>query len=95
MAVGRSPVQEAGANQSTIFVQERSATWRRSPPSPAAVVVVVEEIVVGKSATDRVETVRDTVRRTEVEVEDDRTTGTGTAAKPGAPIVPSDPGPSR
>jgi uncharacterized protein (TIGR02271 family) len=56
---------------------------------------VVEEIVVGKSATDRVETVRDTVRRTEVEVEDDRTTGTGTAAKPGAPIVPSDPGPSR
>ena len=31
---------------------------------------VVEEVVVGKTATDRTETVRDTVRRTDVEVED-------------------------
>jgi uncharacterized protein (TIGR02271 family) len=31
---------------------------------------VVEEVVVGKEATERKETVRDTVRRTEVEVED-------------------------
>ncbi len=31
---------------------------------------VVEEVVVGKTETDRVETVRDTVRRTDVEVED-------------------------
>ena len=30
---------------------------------------VVEEVVVGKTATDRTETVRDTVRRTDVEVE--------------------------
>ncbi len=31
---------------------------------------VVEEVVVGKTETDRVETVRDTVRRTDVEIED-------------------------
>ncbi|MGI4789008.1 MAG: YsnF/AvaK domain-containing protein [Janthinobacterium lividum] len=31
---------------------------------------VVEEVVVGKTATDRTETVRDTVRRTDVEVDD-------------------------
>ena len=41
---------------------------------------VVEEVVVGKTATDRTETVRDTVRRTDVEVEEltdtNRTTGT-------------------
>lgn len=30
---------------------------------------VVEEVVINKAATDRVETIRDTVRRTEVEVE--------------------------
>ena len=30
---------------------------------------VVEEVVVGKEATERTETVRDTVRRTDVEVE--------------------------
>lgn len=34
---------------------------------------VVEEVVVRKSAQDRVETVKDSVRRTEIEVEDDRT----------------------
>lgn len=42
---------------------------------------VVEEVVVGKTATDRTETVRDTVRRTDVEVEDlsaTDTTRTGT-----------------
>lgn len=41
---------------------------------------VVEEIAVRKEAADRVETVRDTVRRTEVDVEDTtRTTRTGAA----------------
>ena len=41
---------------------------------------VVEEVVVGKTATDRVETVTDTVRRTDVEVEEipGTTTTTGT-----------------
>ena len=44
---------------------------------------VVEEVVVGKTATDRVETVTDTVRRTDVEVEEipgtATTTGTTTS----------------
>ena len=41
---------------------------------------VKEELVVNKDVRERTETVQDTVRRTEVEVEDDRTgtTGTGT-----------------
>jgi stress response protein YsnF len=36
---------------------------------------VKEEIVVHKEATDRVETVRDTVRRQDVEIERDDSTG--------------------
>lgn len=43
---------------------------------------VVGEVVVGRTADERVETVRDTVRRTEVEVEDDRP---GAGATPAAP----------
>ena len=39
---------------------------------------VKEELVVKKDVQERTETVSDTVRRTEVEVEDDRTTRTGT-----------------
>ena len=41
---------------------------------------VVEEVGIRKDATERTETVSDTVRRTEVEVEDERgnVTGTGT-----------------
>ncbi len=54
---------------------------------------VVEEVVVRKEAEERVQTVQDTVRRTEVEVEDDRraagttVTGdtTGTTTTPRAP----------
>ncbi len=41
---------------------------------------VVEEVVVGKTATDRVETVQDTVRRTDVEVEEVTDTATTTGA---------------
>ena len=37
---------------------------------------VREELSIRKESTERTETVRDTVRRTEVEIEDDRTTGT-------------------
>jgi uncharacterized protein (TIGR02271 family) len=43
---------------------------------------VVEELVVRKDAEERVQTVQDTVRRTEVEVEDERTG----AAKASAPV---------
>jgi uncharacterized protein (TIGR02271 family) len=47
---------------------------------------VTEELVVRKGVEERVETVRDTVRRTEVEVEDDRATVRGAAdGKAGVP----------
>ena len=40
---------------------------------------VIEELVVNKGVENRTETVRDTVRKTEVEVEDERgNRGTGT-----------------
>lgn len=42
---------------------------------------VVEEVVVGKDVTERAETVRDTVRRTDVEVEEITGTETETRAK--------------
>ncbi len=44
---------------------------------------VVEEVGIRKDATDRVETVRDTVRSTKVDVEDSRTTGTTTTGSAG------------
>ena len=47
---------------------------------------VTEEVVVRKGVEERVETIRDTVRRTEVEVEDDRATVRGAAdGKAGVP----------
>lgn len=46
---------------------------------------VVEEVVVRKSEEDRTETVRDTVRRTQVEVEDERHAGTNPATRPTNP----------
>ena len=47
---------------------------------------VVEEVVVGKTATDRTETARDTVRRTDVDVEliNAANTTTGTTGTMGA-----------
>jgi stress response protein YsnF len=42
---------------------------------------VVEEVVVGKEATERTETVRDTVRRTDVEVEKTDPNQSGTTRK--------------
>lgn len=38
---------------------------------------VREEVAIGKDVEERTETVSDKVRRTEVEVDDDRSSGTG------------------
>jgi uncharacterized protein (TIGR02271 family) len=46
---------------------------------------VKEELVIRKDETQRTETVQDTVRRTEVKVEDDRTSGKGLGTADGAP----------
>jgi uncharacterized protein (TIGR02271 family) len=62
------PVTEADRaafQQGTIEVTERAEEAVVSKQAR-----VVEELVVGKEATERTETVRDTVRRTEVEVEE-------------------------
>jgi uncharacterized protein (TIGR02271 family) len=85
--VERRPVDRAlsEADRAAAFqerVIEASATAEEAVIGKEA--RVVEEIAVHKEATDRTETVHDTVRRTEVEVEDtaagQRATGPGTAA---------------
>jgi uncharacterized protein (TIGR02271 family) len=86
----------------------RDRTFEATATSEEAVVSktarVVEEVVVSKGAEERVETVHDTVRRTEVEVDDDRASvrgaakaaaavpgapGAGKAATPGKPMNPA------
>jgi uncharacterized protein (TIGR02271 family) len=95
-AVDRAPTEadRASFDERTIEVAE---TAEEAVVSKEA--RVTEELVVGKSADEHVETVRDTVRRTEVEVDDDRrATGAGTAARPGTPAPqsgPADPGARR
>jgi stress response protein YsnF len=49
---------------------------------------VKEEIVVRKEADQRTKTVRDNLRRTEVEVEDDRTKASTPAAAPTTRVPP-------
>jgi uncharacterized protein (TIGR02271 family) len=57
---------------------------------------VKEELVVRKDAEERVQTVQDTVRRTEVEIEDDRTDRVaGTKTTGPAAGTPRTPGPNR
>ena len=79
------PATQADVNQAlhgrTIEVREKS-----EQPVVSKEARVVEEVVVGKEATQRTETVRDTVRRTDVEVEQvDKTNpaagNTGNAAR--------------
>lgn len=75
--VERHPVDRAAGTLPEDAFRER--TIEVSATSEEAVVSkearVVEEVGVRKEATERTETVRDTVRRTEVEVEDGRKTG--------------------
>jgi uncharacterized protein (TIGR02271 family) len=59
-------VGEAAFQERTIEVEERGEEAVVSKQAR-----VVEEVSVGKTATDRTETVRDTVRKTEVEVDRD------------------------
>jgi uncharacterized protein (TIGR02271 family) len=72
VAVERRPVDRAATDADLAAFQERTIEARAT--SEEAVVGkearVVEEIGVRKEATERTETVRDTVRSTKVEVED-------------------------
>jgi len=82
VTVQRHAVDRAVTGADTAF---REGTIEVTETSEVPVVSkearVVEEVVVGKTATDRVETVQDTVRRTDVEVEEVTGTATTTGAK--------------
>ncbi len=71
VTVSRQPVNQPVSDMGTAFKEQ---SFEVTETAEEAVVGkqarVVEEVVVGKTATDRVETIHDTVRRTDVEVED-------------------------
>ena len=70
VTVDRRPVDRAVTNADTAFKEGTfEVTETSEVPLVSKEARVVEEVVVGKTATDRTETVRDTVRRTDVNVE--------------------------
>ena len=75
VSVDRRPVNEVvrGAEAEGLF-QERDieVTTRSEEAVVEKETVVTEEVVVGKAVTEREEVVTDTVRKTEVEVDEDR-----------------------
>ncbi len=73
LSVGKRQVQRGGARVYT-YVTERPAEMTETAEAPvvAKEARAVEEVVVGKTATDRTETVSDTVRRTDMEGEEMR-----------------------
>jgi uncharacterized protein (TIGR02271 family) len=83
VAVERRPVDRPVSGMPGEPFQERTidVTTHREEPVIAKEPRVKEEIVVRNEADERTETVRDTVRQTEVEVEDNR-------EKAGAPVSP-------
>jgi uncharacterized protein (TIGR02271 family) len=86
VAVERRPVDRPASDMPREAFQERTVevTTHREEPVISKEARVKEEIVVHKEADQRTETVRDNVRRTEVEVEDDR----AEASTPTSPSVP-------
>ncbi len=72
ISVERHPVDRAVSGNEASFGQTADVvvTTTEEVPVVSKQARVVEEVVVGKTETDRTETVRDTVRRTDVEVED-------------------------
>jgi stress response protein YsnF len=85
-AIERRPVDRpaTAADLKEGFVEIRETTEQ---PVVSKTARVVEEVVVGKEATERTETIADTVRGTEVEVE--RVRGEdGTLRPPSTPTKP-------
>ncbi|MGE0372621.1 MAG: YsnF/AvaK domain-containing protein [Gammaproteobacteria bacterium] len=74
----RQPVDRTGAPGAGAF-EERVVEVREQEEVPVVQksAHVAEEVVVHREDTDRTETVRDTVRREEIEVEGDKTRGAG------------------
>ena len=68
VTVDRRPVDRAATEGDMAFKEGTiNVTETSEVPVVAKEARVVEEVVVGKTATDRTETVRDTVRRTDVD----------------------------
>ncbi|MGH1573979.1 YsnF/AvaK domain-containing protein [Methylobacterium sp. P31] len=93
--VDRRPVDRAPTAADEALFENRTieATERREQAVVSKDARVVEEVGIRKDAGQRTETVTDKVRRTEVEVEDERgnvsrtgTTGTTTGTKPRKPV---------
>ena len=78
VSIQRHAVDRAVSNTDAAFAQTADVVLTETHEVPVVTkdARVVEEVVVGKTETDRVETVRDTVRRTDVEVEDITTDAT-------------------
>lgn len=85
VAVERRPADRPASGMPGEAFQDRTidVTTHREEPVIAKEARVKEEVVVRNQADQRTETVHDTVRRTEVEVDDDRATAT-------TPASPSD-----
>jgi uncharacterized protein (TIGR02271 family) len=82
--VERRPVDRPLSDADRVF-QDRTieAEERREEAVVSKEARVVEEVVVRKEADQRTETISDTVRKTEVDVEDERNVrGTGTIGSP-------------
>ena len=71
MTINRHPVDRAVSEGDMAFKEQNfEVTETDEVPVVSKTARVVEEVVVGKTATERTETVSDTVRRTDVDVED-------------------------
>jgi len=71
VTVERRPVDQPASAADTAGGQERTVEVREITEEPvvAKTARVVEEVVIGKESRDRTETIQDTVRRTDVDVE--------------------------
>ena len=76
VSVDRRPVDRAATNADMAFKDETiEVTETDEVPVVSKEARVVEEVVIGKTASEHTETVSDTVRRTDVDVENLDTTG--------------------
>ena len=87
VAVERRPVDRPASSVPGEAFKDRTidVTTHREEPVIAKEARVKEEVVVRQEADQRTETVRDTVRHTEVEVEDDRAKARAPASPSGTP----------
>jgi uncharacterized protein (TIGR02271 family) len=87
VAVERRPVDRPASGMPGEAFQDRTVdvTTHREEPVIAKEARVKEEIVVRKEAEQRSETVRDTVRHTQVDVEDDRAKASAPASRATTP----------